>query len=96
MVTSKLIYSFSLILFGLLVGYAIEKLPDPADSRNHSLVYAGSLHRSHSSVDLRSGHRPGQPLLVHHYSSPGGRHAESALRHSFRLAETNPLTKLFS
>ena len=28
MVTSKLIYSFSLILFGLLVGYAIQKLPD--------------------------------------------------------------------
>jgi predicted permease len=27
-VTSKLIYSFSLILFGLLVGYAIQKLPD--------------------------------------------------------------------
>ena len=28
MVISKLIYSFSLILFGLLVGYAIQKLPD--------------------------------------------------------------------
>ena len=28
MVTSKLIYSFSLILFGLLVGYAVQKLPD--------------------------------------------------------------------
>ena len=28
MVISKLIYSFSLILFGLLVGYAIQKFPD--------------------------------------------------------------------
>jgi predicted permease len=28
MVISKLIYSFSLILFGLLVGYAIQKLPE--------------------------------------------------------------------
>ena len=33
MVISKLIYSFSLILFGLLVGYAIQKLPDRLRSR---------------------------------------------------------------
>jgi hypothetical protein len=33
MVISKLIYSFSLILFGLLAGYAIQKLPDRLRSR---------------------------------------------------------------
>ena len=51
----------------------------PVESRDNSLVNARRLHSPHPSVDLRSGHRPGQLLLVHHHISPGGRPAEPVL-----------------